>query len=94
MILKQDTPTEFPGGPSVKDLVLSLLWLGFNPWPGNFGVLQGKAPQNQDTHTHTHTHTIIEQKLWCFIITTLKLPYNKGKDNDKIKKIKQLANVG
>ena len=25
---------EFPGGLAVKDLV-SLLWLGFNPWPRN-----------------------------------------------------------
>ena len=25
---------EFPGGPVVKDLVLSLLWLGFSSWPG------------------------------------------------------------
>ena len=24
---------EFPGGPAVKDLALSLLWLSFNPWP-------------------------------------------------------------
>ena len=26
---------EFPGGLVVKDLALSLLWLSFNPWPGN-----------------------------------------------------------
>ena len=26
---------DFPGGSVVKDLV-SLLWLGFDPWPGNF----------------------------------------------------------
>ena len=25
---------EFPRGLVIKDLVLSLLWLGFNPWPG------------------------------------------------------------
>ena len=24
----------------VKDLVLSLLWLGFDPWPGNFHMPQ------------------------------------------------------
>lgn len=24
----------------VKDLWLSLLWVGFNPWPGNFPMLQ------------------------------------------------------
>ena len=27
---------EFPGGLTVKDLVLSLLWLRFDLWPGNF----------------------------------------------------------
>ena len=27
---------ELPGGLAVKDLALSLLWLGFNPWPKNF----------------------------------------------------------
>ena len=27
---------EFPGGLVVKDLALSLLWRGFDPWPGNF----------------------------------------------------------
>ena len=42
-ILKQrnvDSPKipqeEFPGGLAVKDSMLSLLWLGFNPWPRNF----------------------------------------------------------
>ena len=28
--------SEFPGGLVVKDLALSLLWLGFYPWPVNF----------------------------------------------------------
>ena len=28
--------SECPGGLAVKDLVLPLLWLGFNPWPKNF----------------------------------------------------------
>ena len=27
---------EFPGSLVVKDLVLSLLWLGFDPWSRNF----------------------------------------------------------
>ena len=27
---------EFPGSLVVKDLVVTLLWCGFNPWPGNF----------------------------------------------------------
>ena len=32
---------EFPGGLAVKDVASSLvwlLWLGFHPWPGNFGM--------------------------------------------------------
>ena len=29
---------EFPGGLAVKDLALSLLWRGFDPWPGDFCV--------------------------------------------------------
>ena len=31
---------EFPGGLVVKDLALSLLWLGFDAWPRNFHMLQ------------------------------------------------------
>ena len=27
---------EFPGGRAVKNSALSLLWLQFDPWPGNF----------------------------------------------------------
>ena len=30
---------EFPGGLAVKDLMLSLLWHGFSPWPGTFHML-------------------------------------------------------
>ena len=30
---------EFPGGPTVKDLTLSLLWHGFCPWSRNFCML-------------------------------------------------------
>ena len=31
---------EFPCGPVVKNPVLSLVWLRFSPWPGNFCLLQ------------------------------------------------------
>ena len=30
---------EFPGGLEVKDFVLSLLWLGLDPWPRSFCIL-------------------------------------------------------
>ena len=41
-MFSKDVLSEFPGGLAVKSLVLlllwlrSLLWLGFDPWPGNF----------------------------------------------------------
>ena len=31
---------EFPGGLAIKNLVLSLLWLGFDRWPGDLGMPQ------------------------------------------------------
>ena len=33
------TRWELPGGLVVKDLALSLLWRGFDPWPGNLCML-------------------------------------------------------
>ena len=38
---------EFPGGLAVKDLALSLLWLGFSLWPGNFGRLQAQPKKKK-----------------------------------------------
>ena len=40
---------EFPGGLAVKDLALSLLWLGFSLWPGNFGRLQAQPKKKKKT---------------------------------------------
>ena len=37
---------EFPGGESVKHLTLSLQWLRFNPWPGNFRHAAGSAKKS------------------------------------------------
>ena len=34
---------EFPGALAVKDLVLSLLWHGFNLWPRNFSACHGHS---------------------------------------------------
>ena len=39
--------SEFPGGLVIKDPALSPLWLGFDPWPGNFhmpGTLSKTKP--------------------------------------------------
>ena len=38
---------EFPGGLVVMDLALSLLWLRFNPWPGNFRTLQARPKREK-----------------------------------------------
>ena len=37
---KEHEKEVFPGGLVVRDLVLSLLQLRFDPWPGNFQMLQ------------------------------------------------------
>ena len=38
---------EFPGGLAVKDMALSVPWLWFNPWPGEFPHAVGVAKKNQ-----------------------------------------------
>ena len=38
---------EFPGGPCVKDLPLSLLWLRFNPLPRNFHTCWDAAKERE-----------------------------------------------
>ena len=40
---------EFPGGLVVKDLASSLLWLTFDPWPGDFCVPWARPKTNQPT---------------------------------------------
>ena len=40
---------EFPGGLVVKDSALSLLWLGFDPWPGTFCITQLQPKNNFKT---------------------------------------------
>ena len=41
-------PREFPGGPAVKDLALSLLWLRFDPWPRNFHICSCSQKSNNN----------------------------------------------
>ena len=56
---------EFPGGLVVKDLVLSLLWLGFYPWPRDLSYAVGMAKnknKNKNKQTKKHTHTKKDQK--------------------------------
>ena len=46
---------EFPGGLAVKDLALSLLWLWFNSWPGNFHIpwVQHRPPKKSSLKTES-----------------------------------------
>lgn len=37
----------FPGSLAVKDPMLSLLWSRFDPWPGNFCMLQVAAKKKK-----------------------------------------------
>lgn len=39
--------SEFPGGLAVKDLAMSLLCLGFNPWLQNFHIPQGQGKKKK-----------------------------------------------
>ena len=39
-IVKMTHIPEFLGGLAVKNLVLSLLWLGFDTWPENFHIVE------------------------------------------------------
>ena len=38
---------EFSGGLAVKDLVLSLLWLGTDPWPGTLHMLWARPEEEK-----------------------------------------------
>lgn len=52
---KKFPPWEFPGGLVVRDLVLSLLWSGFVPWPGNLCILvvAQKTPNKQKSRVRS-----------------------------------------
>ena len=41
---------EFPGSLVIKDLVLSILWPGLDPWPGNFGMPQEQTEKKKKLH--------------------------------------------
>ena len=67
---------EFPGGPAVKDLALSLqwirllLWLRFDPWPGKFCILQiwlKKRERENILRVNSWSHALSQEGLgsWC-----------------------------
>ena len=48
---KKEAKGEFPGGLVVKDPALSVRWLRFDPWPGNFCMPQA-WPKNKEKEFH------------------------------------------
>lgn len=53
---------EFPNGLAVKDLALSLMWLEFDSWPGNFRIpweLPKKKKKKDETSLDIFSHTAI-----------------------------------
>ena len=48
---------ELSGGLAVSDSVLSLLWLGFSPWLGNFCMPQAK-PKREGKEERKKTHEL------------------------------------
>lgn len=46
---KKEASKEFPGGLVIKDLVLSLWWHGFDPWPRNSTCYQHPPPTQEKT---------------------------------------------
>ena len=45
---KKSEGWEFPGGLVVKDSALSLLWIGFNPWPRELPQAAGAPPKKKE----------------------------------------------
>ena len=59
--------------------MLSLLWLGFNPWPGKFGKLQLQT-KKKNTNELIYRTAINPQRYK----TNLRLPKGKGLGRDKL----------
>ena len=59
---------EFPGGLEFKNPALSLLWLGFSPWPRNFLMLQVQPPSPKRGRTKNYiVHSVFfSLVLWLF----------------------------
>ena len=65
----------------VEDPALSLLWHGFNPWPGNFHT-QRAARKNQNK-THAHTHTCTHKELLPASLPSSSFPSNLPTPNPR-----------
>lgn len=48
MYFEKGNKLEFPGGVAVKDVALSLLWLGFDSWPQELPHASSEAKKEKD----------------------------------------------
>ena len=61
---------EFPGSLEIKEPVLLLLWLRFNPWPGKFCMAQARSKDSSKTyHLKQCTFRWHEVSSHCYTIT-------------------------
>lgn len=68
--------SEFPGGLAVKDLAMSLLCLGFNPWLQNFHIPQGQGKKKKKKTTNLKwTLTALQQSLILLVSFFHLSPY-------------------
>ena len=67
---------EFPGDLVVKDPALSLLWLGFDPWQGNFHMpwVWLKTKQNKPRSPGPFPNLLTQKTTFrCFFAIKIKL---------------------
>ena len=73
----------FPGGLMVKDPALSLLWLGFDPWPGNFRM-PGAAEKKKKKSMNQWWLWFLRERDWtllsgvCVVGVGYTSPYSCG----------------
>uniref|UniRef100_A0A8D1GA87 Protein ripply3 n=1 Tax=Sus scrofa TaxID=9823 RepID=A0A8D1GA87_PIG len=80
----------FPGGPAVKDLSFSLLWLRFEPWPKNFYLFiylfilpftaRGTAHGNSQARAHIGATAAGLRHRPGNLMATLYLPISKRQE--------------
>ena len=68
---------EFPGGPAIKNLALSLLWLRLDAWPRKFCILEAppnikKKKKSQDLKLRNHNDESKRER------AASKLPFIEG----------------
>lgn len=66
------TILEFPGGPVAKDSASSLLWLRFDPQPGELPHATGKAKKTNMVNGTFNSSCVLRQNLCILISPSIK----------------------